>query len=153
MAILQTSYGSNPAPLPPGSIISGETSNRITRTCEDANGIAFGKAVFRGALSSGATATVGDGSGFLGIAIATAGEAAWLSGATDAYEHFQSVPILTKGVIQVETPATVAKGDAAFSTADGALTNLSGDNFPLDGATFDSNGTGAVALRLVRAGE
>jgi len=153
MAILQTSYGSNPAPLPPGSIINGETSNRITRTCEDANGIAFGKAVFRGALSSGVTASVGDGTGFLGIAIATSSQSAWLDGTADAYERYQSVPILAEGVIHVETSAAVAKGDPAYSTPDGALTNAGGDNFLLTGATFDSNGTGVVALRLSQVGE
>ncbi|QTH19782.1 hypothetical protein HRJ34_15565 [Rhizorhabdus wittichii] len=57
MAEVQTTYTDNLAPAYPGMIANGEVGNRITRTCEDAAGIGFGKAVYRGAGDHGCTAT------------------------------------------------------------------------------------------------
>ncbi|MBO9380444.1 hypothetical protein GG804_27145 [Sphingomonas histidinilytica] len=57
MAEVQTTYTDNLAPAYPGMIANGEIGNRITRTCEDAAGIGFGKAVYRGAGDHGCTAT------------------------------------------------------------------------------------------------
>ncbi|MFC0305186.1 hypothetical protein ACFSTI_20705 [Rhizorhabdus histidinilytica] len=57
MAEVQTTYTDNLAPAYPGMIANGEVGNRITRTCEDAAGIGFGKAVYRGVGDHGCTAT------------------------------------------------------------------------------------------------
>lgn len=65
MAELQTTYSDTIAAGYPGMIANGETSNRITRTCEIAAGIGFGKAVYRGAGDHGcllAQTLVGAGS-------------------------------------------------------------------------------------------
>lgn len=69
MAELQTSYTDTVTPAYPGMVANGETSNRISRTCETAAGIGFGKAVFRGANDHGcllAQALVGAGSAAAG---------------------------------------------------------------------------------------
>ena len=48
MAEVQTDYSESIAAGFPGMPANGETSNRITRTCEDAGGIPFGVPVYRG---------------------------------------------------------------------------------------------------------
>lgn len=57
MAELQTTYSDNMSAAYAGMIANGEVGNRITRTCEDAAGIGFGKAVYAGAGDHGCTAT------------------------------------------------------------------------------------------------
>jgi hypothetical protein len=55
MAELQTSYSNTIAKGYAGMVANGETSNRITRTCEDAAGIGFGVPVYRGSGDHGCT--------------------------------------------------------------------------------------------------
>lgn len=65
MAEIQTTYATNLAVGYAGMIANGETGNRISRTCESADGIGFGKAVYRGAGDHGCLPTqtlVGAGS-------------------------------------------------------------------------------------------
>jgi hypothetical protein len=58
MAELQTSYTDTIAHGYPGMVANGEDSNRISRTCEDAAGIAFGLPVARGSGDHGCTGTI-----------------------------------------------------------------------------------------------
>ena len=53
MAELQTTYTDTIAKGYAGLIANGETGNRISRTCETAAGIGFGKAVYRGSGDHG----------------------------------------------------------------------------------------------------
>ena len=53
MAELQTTYTDTIAKGYAGMIANGETGNRISRTCETAAGIGFGKAVYRGSGDHG----------------------------------------------------------------------------------------------------
>lgn len=65
MAELQTTYSDTIAAAYAGMIANGETGNRISRTCETAAGIGFGKAVYRGSGDHGcllAQTLVGAGS-------------------------------------------------------------------------------------------
>lgn len=55
MAVNQTTYSDNLAPAYAGMIANGEVGNRISRTCEDAGGLGFGKAAYRGADDHGCT--------------------------------------------------------------------------------------------------
>jgi hypothetical protein len=55
MAVNQDTYLTNLAAAYAGMVANGETSNRITRTCEVAAGIGFGKVVFRGSGDHGCT--------------------------------------------------------------------------------------------------
>ena len=59
MSVLQSNFTETVAKAYAGMVANGETSNRISRTVEDAAGITFGKPVYRGSGDHGATATVG----------------------------------------------------------------------------------------------
>ena len=69
MAVIQTTYTDQVAPGYAGMVANAETSNRITRTNEDATAVPFGRAAFRGTGDHGMTVTPTAG-GFLGIVIA-----------------------------------------------------------------------------------
>jgi len=148
MAVLQTTYTDQVAPGFAGMVANAETSNRITRTNEDAASLAFGRPVFRGTGDHGCTATVG--AGFLGIAIAheTLG---LLAGATpDAFPQYASVPIMTLGVIWVNASVAVTKGDQAYVTSAGLLTNVSTSNTILTGWFFDTSTAAAGLAKLAK---
>lgn len=119
MAVTQDTYNAAPAKGFPGQIANGETSNRISRTCEDAAGIAFGAPVWRGAGDHGCTGTPGTAAQFLGFAIADHGVQPLPGGvAADIYPRYSSVGILTlgaifvnvKGVVTDDAPITVGAG-------------------------------------------
>lgn len=124
MAVLQSNYTETVAKGYPGMVANGETSNRITRTVEDAAGIAFGKPVYRGTGDHGCTGTVGTLATFLGWAIATAGEPP----ATDAdeYQQYANVPIITSGAIYVPVKGAVTDGAALTVGTGGGAADLVG---------------------------
>lgn len=112
MAVVQNTYSDYPASGYPGMVANGETSNRISRTVEDAAGIGFGVAVYRGAGDHGCTATVGTAATFLGFTIADHGNAIVAGGTADVVPQYQSIGIMTGGVMWVNTVGTVADGVA-----------------------------------------
>lgn len=119
MAELQTSYSDTIAPAYAGMIANGETGNRITRTCEDAAGIAFGKAVYRGSDDHGATATVGTLATFYGWTVATSALGYIAGQDADEYQQYDNMTILTGGAIYITVTGTVADG-AAITVGTGA---------------------------------
>ena len=149
MATYQTTYDDTMAFAYPGMVANGETSNRISRTQEDSTPLPFGKAVFRGTGEHGATATPSAGQ-FLGISIAH--EAiAQLSGSTaDTFPQYSTVPIMTLGVIWVMAGAAVAKGDQAYVTAGGVITNVSTSNTILTGWFFDTAAASGALVKLAK---
>lgn len=149
MAVIQTTYTDQVAPGYAGMVANAETSNRITRTNEDATAVPFGRAAFRGTGDHGMTVTPTAG-GFLGIVIAH--EAlGLLAGATaDAFPQYASVPILTMGVIWVNASVAVTKGDQAYVTSGGLLTNVSTSNTILPGFFFDTTSAGAALVKLAK---
>jgi hypothetical protein len=146
MAVLQTIYDADLAPGYAGMVANGETSNRISRTCEDAAGIPFGVPVYRGAGDHGCTRT--PGGQFLGISIAH--EAlGFLAGQTvDTYPQYESVAILTLGVIWVAAGEAVTDGAAAYDTG-AAIVDTAGAN-ALTGFTFDTTGANAAVVKLAK---
>ncbi len=65
MSVLQSTYSDTVPNAYAGMVANGETSNRISRTIEDAAGVGFGKAVYRGSGDHGcvvAQTLVGAGS-------------------------------------------------------------------------------------------
>lgn len=149
MAELQTSYTDQIAPAVAGMVANGETSNRVSRSNEDATAIAFGKAVFRGTGENGCTATPTAGQ-LLGISIANSGLALLPGQTADAYPQYEAVNILALGAIWVTAGATVAKGDQAYVTSGGVITNVSTSNTILPGWFFDHAASSAALVRLVR---
>jgi hypothetical protein len=112
MAELQTTFSNTIAKGYAGMVASGETSNRISRTCEDAAGIAFGKPCYRGTGDHGCTGTPGTLATFLGFSIAVAGQGL-LSGQTaDKYQQYDNMGILTLGAIYVDVKGAVVDGAA-----------------------------------------
>lgn len=119
MAELQTTYSDTVAKGYAGMVANGETSNRITRTCETAAGIAFGQPVYRGTGDHGASGTVGTLATFLGWSIATSALAA--AGDADEYQQYDNIAILTLGAIYVNVKGAVTDGAAlTVGTAGGA---------------------------------
>ena len=124
MAELQTTYTGVLAKGYAGMIANGETSNRISRTCEDAAGIAFGKPVYRGTGDHGCVSTVGTLATFLGWTVATSA----LAPSTDAdeYQQYNNVTILTSGAIYVAVKGVVTDGAALTVGTGGGAADLVG---------------------------
>jgi hypothetical protein len=119
MAIVQNVYNDAPAKGFPGQVRNGETSNRISRTCVDAAGIAFGAPVYRSG-ADGCTGVIVTAGSFLGFAIADHGIQPLPGGvAADIYPQYASVAILTQGVMCVSASGAVAL-DAAVTIGAGA---------------------------------
>lgn len=127
MAVNQDTYTSVMAAGYPGMIANGETSNRITRTCEDSAGIPFGAPVYRGSGDHGCTATVGTAATFLGFAIAH--EALGLLGGqtADRYQQYDNVAILTQGVMWVTATGANVDGAAVTIGTGGGSADAIGD--------------------------
>lgn len=136
MAVLQTTYSDAYASGFPGMVANGETSNRISRTVEDATAIGFGKAVFRGTGDHGVTAT--PSANLMGITIANyAAPPVQATGVqADSYPQYSTAAILTQGVIWVVAGADVTDGAAVYV----------GDGDPLTAGAFTDDATGNVAL-------
>lgn len=126
MAELQTAYTDTVAKGYAGMVANGETSNRITRTCEDSGGIAFGAPVYRGSGDHGCTGTVGTLATFLGFAIANSGQALIAGQDADEYQQYDNVAIMTSGAIFVPVKGAVADGDALTVGKGGGAADLIG---------------------------
>lgn len=149
MAEVQTVYTDSIAVGSPGMVANGETSNRITRTCEDAGGIPFGVPVYRGAGDHGCTATPGVGT-FLGISMAHAALGLLAGQTADEYAQYDEVAIMTQGVIWVTAAEAVTDGAQAYGTAAGAIDDTSTDDTILTGWFFDTTGGAAGLVKLAK---
>jgi hypothetical protein len=149
MAELQTTYGEDIAAGFPGMVANGETSNRISRTCEDAGGIPFGVPVYRGSGDHGCTLTPAAGA-FLGISIAHSALPVVAGGTADEYAQYESVAIMTQGVIWVTAAEAVTDGAQAYGTSAGAIDDTSTDDTILTGWFFDTTGGAAGLVRLAK---
>lgn len=148
MAIAQAVYADTLTPGFPGMVANAETSNRISRTNEDATALPFGRAVFRGAGDHGCTAT--PSAALLGISIAHEALGASLAGNIDAYGQYGTVPIMTLGVIWVTAGAAVTAGAQAYVTSTGAFTSVSTGNTILTGWTFDTTAASGALVKLAK---
>lgn len=126
MAIVQDTFTETPGRGFAGQVVNGETSNRISRTCEDAAGIAFGAPVYRGAGDHGCTGVIGTAATFLGFAIADHGVQPLPGGvAADIYPQYDSVAILTLGAMVVNAVGANADGNAVtIGTGAGAADGI-----------------------------
>lgn len=140
----------------PGMVANGETSNRISRTVEDAAGLAFGRPAFRGAGPHGCTGTPASGT-FMGVvisdlAVQPLGGVVAGAVAADIVPQYGTAGLMNEGVIWVTVSGTVTAGAAAYVTSAGALTATPTSNTAIP-ATFDdpaSNG-GLSRLRVRRS--
>lgn len=151
MAELQTSYTETIAAGYPGMVANGETSNRITRTCEDAAGIPFGVPVYRGSGDHGCTDTVGTATTFLGISIATEALALTAGATADTYPQYENVAIMTQGAIWVTAGEAVTDGAQVYADATtNALVDTSTSNILLTDWFFDTTGASASLVKIVK---
>lgn len=157
MAVVQDTYSSTIASGYAGMVANGETSNRISRTCEDAAGIAFGTPVYRGSGDHGCTATVGTAATFLGWAIADHGIQPLPGGvAADIYPRYSSVAILTSGVIWVAATGANADGAAVTIGTGAGLADGIGDvaadatHIGTNGWIFDDTTTATGLARIAK---
>lgn len=147
---VQDTYNSAPAKGFAGQVSNGETSNRISRTVEDAAGIAFGKAAFRGTGDHGITATPTAGT-FMGVTIADHGVQPLPGGvAADIYPRYESAALLTEGAIFVVVGEDVTDGAAVYVTAGGAFVDTVGANIALPGFVFDETVSNGGICRIAR---
>ncbi len=149
MAELQTAYGTDLPVGFAGMVANGETSNRASRTVEDAAGIGFGKAVFRGAGENGCTATPTAGQ-FLGITIANSTLPFVAGQDADEYPRYEAANILALGAILVIAGEDVTAGAQAYVTAGGAIVDTVGANVILPGFFFDHAALNGGLVRLVK---
>lgn len=155
MPELQTSYSGTLAKAYAGMVANGETSNRISRSQEDAAGLAFGKPVYRGALDHGCTATVGTLATFLGFSIATMAIGLVAGQTADTYAQYDNVDIMTGGAIYVTVTGNVADG-AAITVGTGAgaadaLSSVAADATHIaTGWIADETITGGGIIRIVK---
>lgn len=126
MPELQTTYSDTVAKAYAGMIANGETSNRITRSVEDAAGIAFGKPVYRGSGDHGCTGTVGTLATFLGWTIATSAQGYDAGGDADEYQQYDNAAIITSGAIYVAVKGAVTDGAALTVGTGGGAADLVG---------------------------
>jgi hypothetical protein len=150
---VQSTYPTSYATGFAGMLANGETQNRISRTVEDAGGLAFGKAAFRGSDDLGVTGTPAAGT-FMGIVIADAGQVANVGGTADTLAQYTTAALLNEGCIYVAASVAVADGDPAYVTPAGLITNTSNSSAnPAIPAVFDETigAAGIVRLRVRRS--
>lgn len=155
MPELQTSYSNTVTKGYAGMVADGETSNRITRSMQDAAGIAFGKPVYRGTGDHDCTGTVGTLATFLGFTIATSVLPLVAGQTADTYAQYDNVNILTGGAIFVNVTAAVADGAAiTMGTGAGAadaLSSVAADATHIaTGWVADETTSGAGLVRIVK---
>lgn len=148
MAVNQDTYTDIMAAGYPGMVANGETSNRISRTCEDSAGIPFGVPVYRGAGDHGCTRTPAAGA-FLGISIAHEALGLLPGQTVDRYQQYDNVAIMPLGVIWVTAGEAVTDGAPVYDTGS-AIVDTVGSNTALTGWVFDTTGANAALVKLAK---
>lgn len=146
MPAIQSTYLSQHARWVEGMVLNMEPNDIVSRECEDAEGVGFGKVAVQGTadnqvVDSEATAK------FVGIAVLDTTKP------DSKYNQYDTAAIMKKGVIVVAAGAAVAPGDPVYYVpATGVLTNTdnSSANTLIDGATWETSRDAAnlAALRL-----
>jgi hypothetical protein len=149
MAEVQTAYVDLPPIGVPGMLVNGEAHRSMSRTVEDAAGIAFGKAAFQGTGDHGITATPTAGK-FIGIVIADHGKVFPIGGTADVIGQYGSASLATTEPIFVTASVTVAPRDQVYVTSAGAFTNVVGSNIILPGWQFDATASAAGVVPVVK---
>ena len=151
MAVIQDTYNDAPGRGYPGMVVNMEPSDRLSRTVEDAAGVAFGKAAFRGTGDRGCTATPAAG-GELGFVIADHGQPLLPGGTADTIPRYESAAIINRGVVCVTVGAAVEAGDDVYVTPAGVITNAdgAGANIAMVGWVFDETAANGAVCAVAR---
>jgi hypothetical protein len=143
MPPIQTSYSETVDQAVAGQIGNMVSSVLVSRTVEDAAGVAFGLPVAQGSEDEGVIAYAG--ADFVGI---TVRERSVDPSAPNKFAQYDNARVLRKGAIWVTASKAVDAGDNVYLTDAGAYTNVEGSNFQIPGARWDTSTSGA-ALALV----
>ncbi|KRB26319.1 DUF2190 family protein [Mesorhizobium sp. Root172] len=144
MPTIQSTYAAQHARWSEGMVLDMEPSVVVSRLCEDAEGIGFGKVAVQGTADNqvvDSEATVK----FCGIAVLDETQP------FGKYEQYATAAIMKKGLIVVQASVAVAVGDPVYYVpATGVLTNVSTSNTLIANAQWDTStsGAGLAALRL-----
>lgn len=148
MAEAQTVYADTLAAGFAGMVANGETSNRITRTCEDAAGIGFGVPVYEGTAPHTCTRTATAGK-LLGITIADQHLGLVSGQDADEYAQYENVAIMTQGVIFVTAGEAVTARAPAYDTGT-AIVDTATDNDAMTGWEFDEAAANGALVKLAK---
>ena len=143
MAVVQSTYAAGISDAVAGLVANMETSNTITRLCEDSGGVGFGKALFQGTNDNQVTATAS--AAFIGISIK---DVTAIDDTADLYPQYDNVAVLNKGVVWVLAGGTVAAGEAVYVDGSGDFIESASGATALSGVTFDSSGSDGDLVRI-----
>ena len=144
MGSVQTTYSAQHARWVEGMVLNMENAVIVSRVCEDAEGLNFGKVGVQGTLDNqvvDSEVTVK----FVGIAVLDT------TRPTGKYEQYETAALMKKGVIVCSASEAVAVGDPVYYTpATGVLSKTAGGNTLIAGAQWDTStsGAGLAAVRL-----
>ncbi|QQM29302.1 hypothetical protein JET14_13295 [Martelella lutilitoris] len=148
---IQTNYADNIDAGRVGAIVNTEPSTLISRTVEDAAGIAFGLPVAQGSEDNGITATLTGVTELVGI---TVRERSVNPATPDKFAQYESARLMRKGVIWVTVTDAggVAAGDAVWlNLANGTYSNAdvgSGGGLRLAGSRWETSAANGALAQL-----
>lgn len=148
---VQSTYSENIRAAVPGQLVDTIPKTLLSRTVEDAGGLAFGIPVAQGAADKGIRAftTSDTAADFVGITVRERSVAA----EADQFKQYDSARVLTQGAICVLASVAVAVGDPVYVVpATGLFTNVATGNVQLPNARFDTSTTAINQLAQVRLG-
>jgi hypothetical protein len=148
MAVIQSTFGEDPAVGFPGMQASGELSNIVTGTLEGSTDCAFGRPVYQGSSNKGFTLTVS--AALKGFALSHSGLPVTADRPADHYAPGDNVPALERGVISVISATAANKGQQVYVTSAGAISNSSGGNTAATGWLFDDTISAPGLVRIAR---
>ena len=125
MPTVQSTYADTISAGYAGAIVNTEPRVLISRTVEDAAGIAFGLAVMQGTADHGVV--VSDGSEFLGV---TVRDQSVDPANPSIFAEDDTAVIMTKGVIWIANSGGVTAGDTVEMLAAGALGSATATAIP-----------------------
>lgn len=149
--VVQTDFPNNQPKGYAGMVANGEVCNIISRSVEDADGLAFGAAAFRGANDKGCTGTPAAGT-FLGVATTNTGQVQNLNDAVDIYPQYTTAGLLNEGSVFVVAGEAADDGDDVFITPAGAFVTTATNNVAIP-AKFDETVAAGdiVSIRVTRS--
>jgi hypothetical protein len=147
MPHLQPTYNQNLSVAVAGQLAEFELHNVISREAQNSAGIVFGAVVSRGTADHQCQPGGTGATNYLGIALL---DPTVRAEENNQYQQYDTVAVLTKGVVWVVCAVAVTPGQAAYFDGSGNITNVVTSNTAIPGGTFDGTGAaaGLVKLRL-----
>lgn len=147
MPTVQSTFGEDIAIGYAGMQANGELANIVSRHLEGSTACEFGRPVFQGTGDKGVTLTVS--ADLEGIALARKGLPVTSDRAADTFAPGDTIPVIEKGVVFVESNTAANKGDQVYATSAGLLTASSSGNTALTGWFFYGSiaAAGIVAIK------